>query len=53
MHQTWGVLYKRKKVMMLKTVGDNVRIGAGAIVVTDVPSNTTIESEKSRIILHY
>ncbi len=34
------------------TVGNNVSIGAGAIVVEDVPSNTTIVSQKARIILH-
>lgn len=34
------------------TVGNNVNIGAGAIVVEDVPSNTTIVSQKARIILH-
>lgn len=34
------------------SIGDNVKIGAGAIVVKNIPSNTTVVSEKPRIILH-
>lgn len=33
-------------------IGDNVKIGAGAIVVKDVPSNTTMVSDKAKIIYH-
>lgn len=31
-------------------IGDNVRIGANAIVTTDIPSNSTVVLEKPRII---
>lgn len=31
-------------------IGDNVKIGAGAIVVNDVPSNSTVVSDKARVI---
>lgn len=31
-------------------IGDNVKIGAGAIVIGDIPSNCTVVSEKSKII---
>lgn len=31
-------------------IGDNVKIGAGAIVLGDIPSNSTVVSEKARII---
>lgn len=34
------------------TIGDNVKIGAGAIVVTNVPSNTTVVSDKAKLIYH-
>ena len=33
-------------------VGDNVRIGANTVVTNDIPSNTTVVSEKNRIIKH-
>jgi serine O-acetyltransferase len=33
-------------------IGDNVKIGAGAVVVDDVPSNTTIVAQKSRVIFN-
>lgn len=31
-------------------VGDNVRIGANCVVVTDIPSNSTVVNQKPRII---
>lgn len=33
------------------TVGNNVRIGAGCIVVEDVPDNATVVMDKPRTIL--
>jgi len=33
------------------TVGNNVRIGAGCIVVTDIPDNATVVMEKPKIII--
>lgn len=32
------------------TIGDNVKIGGGTTVVDDIPSNTTVVSQKARII---
>lgn len=32
------------------TIGNNVKIGAGAIVVEDVPDNCTVVCEKAHII---
>lgn len=32
-------------------VGDNVKIGAGTIVVEDVPSDSTVVSDKAKVIL--
>lgn len=32
-------------------IGDNVKIGAGCIVVTDIPNNATVVMSKPRIIL--
>ena len=33
-------------------IGDNAVIGAGAVVVKDVPANTTVVSQPMRIIEH-
>ena len=33
-------------------IGNNVRIGANAVVTTDVPDNATVVQERSRIIFH-
>lgn len=33
-------------------IGNNVRIGANAIVCCDIPDNSTVVLEKSRVILH-
>lgn len=34
------------------TIGDNVKIGAGAVVVKDVPSHATVVGNPAKIILH-
>ena len=34
------------------TIGNNVRIGANTIVAQDVPDNSTVVSQKPRIICH-
>jgi len=36
----------------MQKIGNNVRIGANAIVCCDIPDNSTVVLEKSRVILH-
>ena len=32
-------------------IGNNVKIGAGCIVTTDIPDNTTVVMEKPRVLI--
>lgn len=40
------------KIIGSITIGDNVKIGAGCIVVEDVPDNATVVMNKPRIIIN-
>ncbi|MBR6126567.1 serine acetyltransferase, partial [bacterium] len=44
------VLGAGAKVLGNITIGDNVRIGAGAVVFEDVPSNCTVVGNPARIV---
>lgn len=37
-------------IVGLITIGDNVKIGAGTVVVDDIPDNCTVIDVKSRVI---
>ena len=39
------------KIIGKVTIGDNAKIGAGAIVIDDVPAGATAVSPKARIII--
>lgn len=40
------------KIIGAVNIGDNVRIGAGCVVVKDVPANATVISATNRVIEH-
>ena len=40
------------KIIGSITIGDNVKVGAGCIVVMDVPDNATVVMHKPRIIIN-
>lgn len=40
------------KLLGAITIGDNVKIGANAVVISDIPDNVTVVGEKGRIIDH-
>ena len=44
-------MYQYVKNMLYRRIGNNVKIGAGCIVVTDIPDDAVVVMNKPRIII--
>ncbi len=43
----WGY---RRKIIIGKNVGNNVTVGAGAVIISDIPDNATVVRVPAKVI---